>query len=1321
MARIFFDEGSQRSYVRTAFANKLNLAPTTYEYLTVHGFGGKVTEHSYGVTDIGLETPSGIENVRVLITDEIVQPLQQYCLTDLKSYPRFRDLPLANDYKDNSFTVDILLGADAAYRFLGNVSQENSHPLIQESKFGYVLSGPLQLNSKPTCQSEPHGQDISSITTSESYDNASTISFENLMSNTTLFHQTSRLFQDQFVSKSPPSTENSTFLHSYRQKIEFRNGSYYAPLPWKIDHPPLPSNLNLCKQRLVQVTSRLNKLGLMDAYRKVMAEHLSKGYIEEVPNLQHPWPEEGCHYLPHFFVLKDSETTPLRIVFAANTGHVSLNDCLYTGPCLLNNLVELLLRFRFPQYAFIADIQRAFLNIRLHEADRPFVRFLWYKDNDPSKELCVYTYNTIVFGHTSSPMTLAAVLLEHFQQYNDPVAVDLSHKLYVDNLLSGVQTEAEATAYFKKAREIMQAGHFVLRQWSTNSPRLRKLINIHDLQTKSDINPVLGLLWNSSTDSISFQSKCFDSSSDVLTKRKVLSLASQLFDPLGLVLPVTVLARLFLAELWDEKFGWDQPLPSPKMKTWMNIEKELSAASQFEFSRWIAFDSNQPVSLHVFTDASKSVIGSVAYLSQQGQCVLLGSKSKLSPRGKKTLTIPQLELSAMLLGSQFCANLLAIVKQDFPAIHIRLWTDSEIALHWLSSPRRLKQFVQNKVDAINRLFGPSLWGHTPSTENPADLVSRGCSAQSLFKSSLWLHGPSWILNVASWPQWPKPSPPSSTVAASVTEQQLTLPPQGISSIIDISRFNTYSRLLAASVYVHRFCFRTGIKGTPTASEINSVEIQWIRAQQQEFYPQVLDYLSSSDTKSSHAPPIIRQLNLFLDEHGLIRTKGRFALDSSLILLPRHSRFIDLLVLDSHERLHHIGVGGTIVAIRQRFWIPSVRSVARRLLHKCSTCKRVTGRPYLLPTPSELPQFRMDTSNPPFSNIGIDFTGHFLVKDYHNNHRKVYICLFTCLTTRAISLELVEDLTTLSFLQAFRRHCSIFSTPRFILADNAQTFRCAEQNLAQLLSLFDSPAIQQTLAHKRITFRYIPARSPHWGGAYERLIGLTKTCLKKVLGRSLVTFSELSTLLKEIQAVLNDRPLTYINSDIHDLQPLTPSQLLFGYNTTPLPYPPYDASEPFDPTFGDKNDILRAQTRRSALYHHFSSRFCKEYLSFLREIHSLHHRKQAINENLINVGDIVLVADMNKPRHHWELGLVQELILGTDKLCRAAVVRTSRGRTTRSIIKLYPLEINARSDTLPEELPKSSNEKLTLPRRSLRKAAFTARDAIAAQLIDTDHD
>ena len=173
----------------------------------------------------------------------------------------------------------------------------------------------------------------------------------------------------------------------------------------------------------------------------------------------------------------------------------------------MNNLVELLHRFRFPKYAFVADIQRAFLDIQLQETDRPFVRVLWYKNNDPSIQICVYTYNTIVFGHTSSPMTLAAVLLEHFQQYNDPVAIDLSYQLYVDNLLSGVQTEVEATAYVKKRAKsfhfififiylrrvalqqvvfqgALHVGHFVLRQWSTNSPHLRDLINTHELQIR---------------------------------------------------------------------------------------------------------------------------------------------------------------------------------------------------------------------------------------------------------------------------------------------------------------------------------------------------------------------------------------------------------------------------------------------------------------------------------------------------------------------------------------------------------------------------------------------------------------------------------------------------------------------------------------------------------------------------------------------------------------------------------------------------------------------------------------------------------------------
>ena len=275
-------------------------------------------------------------------------------------------------------------------------------------------------------------------------------------------------------------------------------------------------------------------------------------------------------------------------------------------------------------------------------------------------------------------------------------------------------------------------------------------------------------------------------------------------------------------------------------------------------------------------------------------------------------------------------------------------------------------------------------------------------------------------------------------------------------------------------------------------------------------------------------------------------------------------------------------------------------------------------------PPELPQFRYDTSLRPFSNVGIDFAGPLTVKGRLGIHIKVYICLFTSLTTRAINLEVVEDLSSSTFLQALHRHCSLFSTPRLILLDKAQTFKRAEKDLQTLLSHFESPIVQSTFTQKRIRFLYIPARSPHWGGVYERMIGLVKSMLRKVLCHSLVMLVELNTLVKETQAVLNDLPLTVINPDVHELQPLTPNHLLFGFNITPLPHQSLD-SEEYDPDFGDAHAISRAQHHRTTLYRHFLQRFHSEYLSLLRETHASSNNARHFATPLISNGDIVLIS------------------------------------------------------------------------------------------------
>ena len=256
------------------------------------------------------------------------------------------------------------------------------------------------------------------------------------------------------------------------------------------------------------------------------------------------------------------------------------------------------------------------------------------------------------------------------------------------------------------------------------------------------------------------------------------------------------------------------------------------------------------------------------------------------------------------------------------------------------------------------------------------------------------------------------------------------------------------------------------------------------------------------------------------------------------------------MFDAHENQLHSGVNSTIAQLRQKYWIPSIRQCVRSLLRTCVKCTRVIGRPYCTPDPPLLPKVRVEEA-PPFSVTGVDFTGALYVKNPTGSEKKCYICLFTCAATRAIHLEVVTDLSANSFLQAFRRFTSRKSLPKVMISDNATTYTAAANHLKKL---FNSPAVLEAFSRRGTEWRFIPARAPWYGGFWERLIGLTKTSLKKILGRRFVSMETLQTIMTEIEAVLNDRPLTHVSSNLHDLEPLTPSHLLYCRKMTSLPYP-----------------------------------------------------------------------------------------------------------------------------------------------------------------------
>ena len=333
-----------------------------------------------------------------------------------------------------------------------------------------------------------------------------------------------------------------------------------------------------------------------------------------------------------------------------------------------------------------------------------------------------------------------------------------------------------------------------------------------------------------------------------------------------------------------------------------------------------------------------------------------------------------------------------------------------------------------------------------------------------------------------------------------------------------------------------------------------------------------------------------------------------------------------------------------------------------------------------PRPSPLVKSRVSLSSP-FTITGVDFTGALYVRAYQGES-KVYLCLFTCAVSRAIHLEIVTDLTVECFLQAFCRFAGRRSLPKMLLSDNGSTFQAAA---TELRHLFSSNELSERLAHKGVEWRFIPKRAPWFGGFWERLVGLTKSALKKALGRTFATLESLQTVVVEVEALLNDRPLTHVSPDARDPEPITPAHLLYSKRITRLPHCMIGLDEIDDPDFGDATDLQKRARIQASIVKQFWIRWKREYLTALRETHKV----TGNNEQKVKIGDVVLVHD-DTPRMKWKLAVIEGVNKGADGLIRSADIRTATGKTNRPIARLYPLEVAA-SETTSDTSQINSNE------------------------------
>ncbi|XP_060559755.1 uncharacterized protein LOC132719842 [Ruditapes philippinarum] len=456
------------------------------------------------------------------------------------------------------------------------------------------------------------------------------------------------------------------------------------------------------------------------------------------------------------------------------------------------------------------------------------------------------------------------------------------------------------------------------------------------------------------------------------------------------------------------------------------------------------------------------------------------AKTRVAPL--KKLTLPRLELMAAVIGSRLSKHL----QQNTSITQIYLWSDSQIVLSWLQTPKTLPRFVRNRVIEIQALSENRKWNYCPTKENPADLLTRGISVTHFKNSNLWFHGPTWLTTPDSWPVWQEKDTyvTMTTFIDPATKPKDTILPLSNISFIDMSRFSSLRKLLRVTAYVLRFIFKcrggshTGRLDFLTTDELLRAEEVCIGCCQMSKYQAEIE-----DTKSKRNKlPLCRQLQLFLD-NGILKCRGRIhnapldELTKFPYLLPAKHPFTKLVVNDAHSRLLHAGASSTITFLRQKYWIPSIRQTVKNILRKCTCCVKVIGKPYSAPDPPPLPKCRVSDVKP-FTYTGVDFSGALLVRDSNKRDIKAYLCLFTCATTRAVHLELVSNLSAESFLQAFRRFCSRKSVPYVMMSENANTFISASK---QLRDLFHSLTVREELNNRGIECNMIPKRAPWFGG------------------------------------------------------------------------------------------------------------------------------------------------------------------------------------------------------------------------------------------------
>ena len=613
-------------------------------------------------------------------------------------------------------------------------------------------------------------------------------------------------------------------------------------------------------------------------------------------------------------------------------------------------------------------------------------------------------------------------------------------------------------------------------------------------------------------------------------------------------------------------------------------------------------------------------------------------------------------------------------------------------------------------------------------KNPADVVTRCVSYRQLQKSCFF-SGPD--LSVADIPELSTVIPSFDIATGAQISQSTLLVSPCSSHLVDITEFSNFRKLVLVSrrvfIAFQKWKAKAGIQRSTVTSGSNYFALalrHLISVEQRIHFPEVYDYFQKGLVLKD-VPAIITQLNLILDEHGMLRVKSKFknwnhSTDEKFpLLLPQNSHLTKLIIWDVHIKLLHSGCYSVLTELRRNYYIPKHFSVVRRVLKMCVHCCRFNNRTIKL-NQNSYRDFRADPPTVPFATIFIDYLGPFTVK-YEGSSQKIWLLCISCTWSRAINLKICRSLAVSDFLKAFQVHCFEYGVTQLCVSDLG-TQLVAGANL--ISSFINDPQTQLYFEEnnvKPLSFQQYFRGGSQLGSLVEVCVKMVKKLIFGAIKNNVLSYFDFEFLVANIVHLVNRRPIAFkeaVRDNNIDFvpEPITPEQLLRGYelsslNLIPELQPSYSADNDFSPNNSNVSSIQENYCKLRKIRTNLVEVYHNEFLGTL--IHQAVDRcgrYKPVAHKILKVGDIVLVKEEFTKRSNYPMGIVLKLFHNDLGEATQAVIKKGKtGQVTKMYISnLIPIlenshmidnENTSNTDTNDSDLSNASqNDFLPRPKR-----------------------